>query len=115
MLQLPDRSPAGADPPGTVPKLKYVVTLQGGQDFANTSEVAIVVASTLPSSRLANPMARPFEVFVDENHGFDHLTVIDCRWIFTVQQRHLRIAKHPQLPDHIMREISEALAVGLQL
>lgn len=111
MMQLPDRTPAGENPPGTEQKLKYVVALQGGPQFANVNDVAVVVCSTLRTRR----QPRSFEVLIGTNQGFDHDTIIDCRWVFTVQQRHLRAAIHPRLSDDIMRQVSEALTVGLQL
>jgi mRNA-degrading endonuclease toxin of MazEF toxin-antitoxin module len=110
-MHLPDRMPTGAQPPGITPKLKRVFTLQGGASFANATDVAVVVCITLKSPR----SPRPFEVLVDERHGFDHATMIDCRWVFTIQIRHLRAAQQPELPPQVMQEISEALTAGLQL
>jgi mRNA-degrading endonuclease toxin of MazEF toxin-antitoxin module len=75
------------------------------------TEVAVVVCSTLRNARAP----RPFEVLVDQRHGFDHETIIDCRWVFTVQMRHLRTPEHPPLPPDVMQQISEALTYGLQL
>jgi mRNA-degrading endonuclease toxin of MazEF toxin-antitoxin module len=105
---LPDRGPTGADPPGTVPKLKYVVVLQ---EESNATDVAVVVCNSLKAPR----RPRAYEVLVGRSEGFDHDTMIDCRWVFTVQKRHLRAAEHPPLPRAVMNQVSEALVVGLQL
>ena len=91
---------------------KYVVVLQSGPTFVNCTDVAVVVCSTL---RHNNPM-RPFEVKVGQTEGFDHDTVIDCRWPRTILKSLPGMA-YPMftLPVSIMDDISEALVVGLQL
>jgi hypothetical protein len=103
---LPDRGPTGADPPGTVPRLKYVVVLQ---EESNATDIA--VCNSLKAPR----RPRAYEVLVGRSEGFDHDTMIDCRWVFTVQKRHLRAAEHLPLPRAVMNQVSEALVVGLQL
>lgn len=105
---LPDRSPAGEVPPGTQPKLKYVVVLQAD---SSATDVAVVVCNSLKNPR----QPRAYEVLVGTREGFDHDTIIDCRWVFTLQKRHLRTAEHPPLRQGVMNAISEALVVGLQL
>jgi len=108
-LHLPDRV-RGA---GTSPRLKYVVCLQGGPDFANQTDVAVVVASTY--TRRASGL-QPYEVLVGQSQGFLHDTVIDCRWVFTIQKTEAPPSTFRlRLPPDVMDDISAALVVGLQL
>jgi mRNA-degrading endonuclease toxin of MazEF toxin-antitoxin module len=96
-------------PPGITQKEKRVVVLQTSED--NVTETAVVVCNSLKKPR----QKRPYEVFVGPREGFDNETVIDCRWVFTVQKRHLRTPTQRSMPPQVMGEISEALVVGLQL
>jgi mRNA-degrading endonuclease toxin of MazEF toxin-antitoxin module len=96
-------------PPGIAQKEKRVVVLQSSGD--NVTEVAVVVCNSLKRPR----PKRPYEVLVGAGEGFDNETVIDCRWVFTVQKRHLHIPKQRPMPPQVMDEISVALTVGLQL
>lgn len=108
-MPLPNR----ASGVGTSPRLKYVVCLQGGPDFANQTDVAIVVASTY--KRRARGV-QPYEVLVGQNHGLLHDTVIDCRWVFTIQKALAPPSTFQfRLPPDVMDDISAALVVGLQL
>lgn len=75
-LSLPNRSSAS----GTRDLDKYVVVLQGGPNFESVAEVAVLIASSL---RRQGP-PRPFEVHVGPTDGFDHGTVIDARWPYTL-------------------------------
>ncbi|MDY7085968.1 MAG: type II toxin-antitoxin system PemK/MazF family toxin [Actinomycetota bacterium] len=109
MLSLPDRTPTGANPPGIVQKEKRVVLLQ--TSGSNLTDVSVVVCDSLKNSR---PM-RPYEVLVGVREGFDRETVINCRWVFTVQKRHLRMPTQRPLSPGVMNQISAALTVGLQL
>ena len=109
-MPLPNRA-SGA---GTIARRKYVVCLQGGPDFANQTEVAVVVASTFRRQR---PMGlRPYEVLVGQSHGFQNDTVIDCRWVFTIQKTEAPPSTFVfRLPQDVMLDVSAALVVGLQL
>jgi mRNA-degrading endonuclease toxin of MazEF toxin-antitoxin module len=108
-IHLPNRA-SGA---GTSPRLKYVVCLQGGPDFANQTDVAVVLASTY---RRRASGVQPYEVLVGQNHGFLHDTVIDCRWIFTIQKAEVPPSTRKfRLPPDVMDDVSAALVVGLQL
>jgi mRNA-degrading endonuclease toxin of MazEF toxin-antitoxin module len=108
-LHLPDRV-RGA---GTSPRLKYVVCLQGGPDFANQTDVAVVVGSTY-KRRVGG--LQPYEVLVGPQHGFLHDTVIDCRWVITIQKAEAPPSTRKfRLPPDVMDDISVALVVGLQL
>lgn len=109
LLSLPDRTATGVHPPGIAQKEKRVVLLQTGEE--NLTEVAVVVCNSLTKPR----QKRPYEVFVGTPEGFDNETAIDCRWVFTVQKRHLHMPTQRPMPPQVMEEISEALAVGLQL
>jgi mRNA-degrading endonuclease toxin of MazEF toxin-antitoxin module len=105
---MPDRQ-AGR---GVAPRRKYVVVLQGGPRFDNAMDRAVVVCSSLRAdpSRL-----RPFEVLVGQSEGFDHDTVIDCRWVYTVTKASLGSTRYTRLSLARMNEISAALVVGLQM
>jgi mRNA-degrading endonuclease toxin of MazEF toxin-antitoxin module len=109
LLSLPDRSGTGLHPPGITQKEKRVVLLQSSED--TMTDVVVVVCNSLKASR----QKRSYEVFVGIGEGFDHDTVIDCRWVFTVQKRHLRAPAQRPMSPQVMAEISEALVVGLQL
>jgi mRNA-degrading endonuclease toxin of MazEF toxin-antitoxin module len=109
MLSLPDRTPAGANPPGIVQKEKRVVLLQ--TSGSNLTDVSVVVCDSLKNPRAM----RAHEVLVGVREGFDKDTVINCRWVFTVQKRHLRLPRQPSLSQDVMSQISAALTVGLQL
>lgn len=93
---------------------KLVVTLRGGAGTSRDSYVPVVLAST-DKRTLGQPPA-PYEVAVDSAYGFDHSTIIDCRWVFSLP----RATFDPTtflfaLPNAVMNEVSVALAVGLQL
>lgn len=108
-MHLPDRARRA----GTSPRLKYVVCLQGGPEFAKQTDVAVVVCSTY--KQRAGGL-QPFEVLVGPAHGFQYDTVIDCRWVFTIQKAEApRSTFQFRLPPNVMDDISEALVVGLQL
>jgi mRNA-degrading endonuclease toxin of MazEF toxin-antitoxin module len=107
-LELPDRTKGS----GTSPRAKYVVILQSGAGFDNLPDVAVVVCS---SSRKAGRPIRPFEVLVGPDEGFETETVIDCRWVRTIQKQDVPQTRYTELSDVVMDQISAALAVGLQL
>jgi hypothetical protein len=50
--------------------------------WPSASNVAVLVCST--SRRTLEQPLRPFEVLVDEAHGFKETTVVDCRWVYTI-------------------------------
>ena len=72
-LRLPDRTVPGqfAD------RNKYVVMLR---QMPAEADIPFLIASTYNPAR----PPRPFEVLVGVAHGFDHDTVIDCRWPYTL-------------------------------
>jgi len=108
-VHLPDRA-RGA---GTSPILKYVVSLQGGPDFANQTDAAVIIASTY--KRRARGV-QPYEVLVGQREGFSHDTVIDCRWVITIQKAEAPSSTWQfRLPPDVMDDVSAALVVGLQL
>ena len=106
MLAFPDRSGRPASQ-----RLKHVVILQGGPTFASATDVAVVVCSTFRGQRV-----RAFEVLVGSQEGFDHDTVIDCRWPRTISKDLPGMASPiTHLTPDAMTQISEALVVGLQM
>jgi hypothetical protein len=107
-LDLPD----SADPTKTSPKAKWVVALQGGTEFARMRDVAVVVASTNRQQRFP----RDHEVQVGTADGFDHDTLIDGRWVFTIPQAAFESGQYRcVLSDGVMELVNEALVVGLQM
>ena len=108
LIHFPDTGPDGKNPPGVKkdPQEKFVVVVRAKPDelFA-----AVVVCSTRKPKDL-HKKQRSFEVFVGTAEGFDAPTVIECRWVLTVQQRHLRSSKYPKQGDAVMDRISLALA-----
>jgi hypothetical protein len=110
-MHLPNRV-SGA---GTSPRRKYVVCLQGGPDFVNQTDVAVVVASTYRPRRAMG--LQPYEILVGQSHGFQHDTLIDCRWVFTIQKTEAPPSTTFmfRLPQDVMDDVSAALVVGLQL
>lgn len=106
-LELPNRSGSG-----TEVREKYVVALQGGSDFANVTEVAVVIASTYRGSGAV----RPFEVLVGPPEGFHHTTVIDGRWPATLPKAQLHAGRLlTTLAPETMWRVSRAIASGLQM
>jgi mRNA-degrading endonuclease toxin of MazEF toxin-antitoxin module len=98
--------------PGRGTLQKLMVVLQGGQDFANQTDVAVLVASTYLGGT-----PRPFEVLVPAaTPGFNNDTVIDCRWPYTVRRAQVE-AMHLLflLSPDVIELIDEALVVGLQM
>lgn len=107
-IDLPDRS----DPTKTVRRRKYAVELQGPA-FAHNDDVAIVLAS---SDRQPTKPARSFEVKVGPAEGFQHETLIDGRWVWTVPRARLAGTPHiTTLSAQVMQKVSEAIVVGLDL
>lgn len=104
---MPDRQ-AGS---GSTYLDKYVVVLQGGPDFANTTEVTVLVASTHRGGNL-----RPFEVLCGQGDGFDHDTVIDCRWPFTLRKAEITAGTYRfMLSQSRMHQVALGLVHGLQM
>lgn len=109
-LLLPDWS-RGGEP--LVATRKLVVTLRGGVGLEE-SYVPVVVAST-DKRTLGEPL-QPFEVSLDQLHGFKSPTVVDCRWVFSLARHRFSAATFRFiLSEWAMEEISVGLAVGLQL
>lgn len=109
-IDLPDRV-AGQ---GTISMDKLVVVVRGGPATQHEADVPILVAST--NRRTAAQPARRFEVAVGTAEGFDHDTLIDCRWVYTLQKSDFPTGSYRfTLPDVTMDSVSLALVYGLQL
>ena len=72
----------------------------------------MAVAST--NRRPAGRAKRAFEVDVGVAEGFQHETVIDCRWPYTMQKSDLSTPAF-RLSAAKMQEVSIALVSGLQM
>jgi hypothetical protein len=104
-FRLPDRKVPGQ----FTERNKYLVMLRG---VTAETDVPFVVASTHDPARAP----RPFEVIVSTTEGFDHQTVIDCRWPYTLPKAWFNTAEYRfTLSPDVMREVSVALVVGLQM
>lgn len=104
-FQFPNRSGTGV-----TSRTKYVVALQGGKSTDTWPDIAVAIAST---SRGA---PRRFEVLVGVYDGFNHDTVIDCRWVYTLAKSDLPPPQRQfRLSSEIMKKVSIALVVGLQM
>lgn len=106
-FRLPDRNQPGQ----FTERDKYLVLLRGSSATQAETDVPFVIASTLDMPRAA----RDFEVIVGQAEGFDHDTVIDCRWPHTLPKTWVgndyRFTLHPD----VMREVSISLVVGLYM
>jgi hypothetical protein len=104
-FRLPDRAVPGQ----FTERNKYLVMLRG---VAAEADIPFVIASTHDPAR----RPRPFEVLVGAAQGFDHETVIDCRWPYTLPKAWFKAAEYRfTLSPDVMREVSVALVVGLQM
>lgn len=93
-------------------RAKHLVVLQGGPEFANTLDVAVVLCSTRRTTR----PPRAFEVLAGPREGFTEETLIDCRWPLTVPKTDFNRSNFTLHLDHrVMELVSEALTVGLQM
>ena len=108
-LELPD----GKSPTSTTVLHKYVVILQAGRFFDTQRDVAVVLAST--NRMKPGQQLRPFEVLVGVADGFDHDTVIDCRWVRTVPRAIIPATRKTRLSPTVMNDIGAAIVFGLQL
>lgn len=94
-------------------KRKHVVVLQEGPGFDDSRQVAVVLANS--DKRIGKP-TRPFEVRRGVPAGFDHETLIDCRWVFTLARAEVVAGQYLlTLDGDAMDEIDAALKVGLQV
>lgn len=108
-IALPNRTGVA----GSVRLAKYVVCLQGGSNFAQAGEVAVLIASTL---RPPGRPARPFELIVDATDGFRHETVIDCRWPYTLEKSRVVAGEYlTRLSFNRMQQINLCLVHGLNM
>jgi len=108
-LQLPNRT---SSPSRYESRDKLVVILQGGPDFASVTDVAVAVAS----SRRGDRPVRSFEVLAGQNEGFQHESLIDCRWPYTLPKSQVQGGRFLfTLPADTMRMVSLALVRGLQM
>lgn len=113
---LPDRA-AGT---GTRTQHKWVVLLHGDDTFSESADVTVLVASTwkAPSDEVKamDAVLAPYEVMVGRTVGFDHASVIDGRWPFTMLKSDIRRGTYKTtLPETQMEEISVAILEGLGL
>jgi mRNA-degrading endonuclease toxin of MazEF toxin-antitoxin module len=107
-LGMPNRQ-GGTQP---VVRRKYVVVLNGGAAPATVAEVAVVVASTYR----AGGAPRRFEALLSSQDGFDHDTVVDGRWPYTLSKTTVEAGSFRfRLSAQRMHEISVAIAAGLEL
>jgi mRNA-degrading endonuclease toxin of MazEF toxin-antitoxin module len=106
-LHLPDRE-AGS---GTAPRHKHVVLLHDEDTYPNHTDIAVVAASSFRWGR----SLYPYEVLVGSAEGFDDTTVIDCRWVFTVQKGEIGSDYTTTLPGDVMERIAESIVDGLRL
>jgi len=98
--------------PGRGSLNKLLVVIQGGPNFANQSDVVVLVASTYRGDT-----PRPFEVLLPSaTSEFKVDTVIDCRWPFTVKRADVEAMNQLFTLGHdVMELVDEALVVGLQM
>jgi hypothetical protein len=109
-IELPDRN----NPGRTVKRDKYLVLLRGGPHAAGETDVPYVIAST--DSRTPGTRLRSFEVLVGTADGFQHDTLIDCRWVYTRLASDLTAASRRfRLPLPAMDRVSVALVSGLHM
>jgi hypothetical protein len=109
-VDLPNRATGG----GSVPTPKYLLCLRGDPAASSEDDVPILLAST--DRRNPGQTLRKFEVGVGVTEGFDHDTVIDCRWPYTLLKSQLpRTAYRFTLPTTTMDKVNIALIVGLQM
>src|SRR4051794_27404128 len=93
-------------PDGQV-KRKHQVMLQGGPGFDTAMQVAVVVAST---DRRQGRALRPTEVLCTAADGFDHDTVIECRWVYTRPRAEVEAGGYVcTLSDQVMTRVDAAL------
>ena len=110
-VALPNRNAPGGF---LIPTSKYVAVLRGGRAAASELEVPVIIAST--DRRVTGQKLRPFEVAVGIAEGFNHATILDCRWVYTLEKSQLPAANHRfRLSDKKMGDVSVALVSGLQM
>ena len=98
---------------GRQPVRKFIVLLQGGPRFVSQAEVAVVIASSL---RPPGRRPRQYEVVVGQPEGFQHDTVIDCRWPYTLRKQEVTAGRLlTTLPPGVMERVNVALVAGLQM
>ena len=100
-------------PGDTEPRTKFIVALQSTPG-AVPKYIATVVASS--DRRQPGQTLRPYEVGVGAPEGFDHGTVIDCRWVFTLLHADVAaVTPTLHLSSEIMARVDLALFAGLQM
>jgi len=94
-------------------KRKHLVVIQGGPAYDASRQIATVVAST--DRRNGRPL-RDYEVSCGSADGFDHDTLIDCRWVFTMPRDEVISGGFiTTLSPMVLARIDAALLVGLQI
>jgi hypothetical protein len=101
---------------GGIPGLadKFVVVLQDPEQMdVGATSIAVLIAST---DRTGGREPRAFEVRLGVEDGFDHSTIVDGRWVYTLLRAHLDEFDYRfTLSDDRMDDIGVAVFVGLQL
>jgi hypothetical protein len=95
------------------PRDKLAVVLRDEDDNDNNLDAYLpcLLASSWHGAEIA-----AYEVFVEASVGsFEKDTVIDARWPFTMQVRDYVSPPAFMLPARVMREVDDALFVGLQM
>ena len=111
-MEVPDRS----NPPwSTTIVSKYAVQLQhdGTSAFDNSERVAVVLVSTDDE-----PTREPndWEAKIDGHHGLSRPSIIDGRWVFTIDRRFFEAGRLVTVFDpSVMDDIAQAVFVGLDL
>lgn len=109
-IELPNRDGT----PGFSPRLKFVIVLRGSARTRLESDFPFVVASS--DRRQPGQQLRGFEIFLDSSNGFDHDTIVDCRWVYTAPKTLISDKTYRfSLGPVEMQDISVALVNGLQL
>jgi hypothetical protein len=105
------RPPVESDPAKA--RMKYFLVLQDQDRLGNARDIAGVICST---KRSPTRQARSHEVEVGIPEGFDHETIIDCRFPLSFEQSDVAGSRLlTTLSDQVMSEVNVALANGLQM
>jgi len=96
------------------PAEKFAVILQDPERMdSGATQIAAVIAST---DRTSGRQPRAFEVRLGRDDGFDHATIVDGRWVYTLPRSDLDAWSYRfTLSDDRMDEITGAVLIGLQL
>lgn len=110
-IELPNRTTRPTSSQFQNRRKLLIVLQEGAAVAAPVTEVGVVIASTWRRNN-----ARPFEVILGIRDGFEHDTVVDGRWVYTVPQSTITNGSLKfTLPSVTMHAISLAIVKGLQL